>query len=147
MLLLELDNWMELDNWTWANSLELHIIVGLLIMSRLKSILERASEADISRLPKYKVENMEQPGVREFSMISMGTNGQDYFTELVLTKYAGCSICLCHYEDGEQLHLLLCCHHFHSTCIVKWLRLKATCPVCKSLVVSRPEESIKLAWV
>ncbi|KAJ0462059.1 putative transcription factor C2H2 family [Helianthus annuus] len=101
---------------------------------------ERASEANISRLPKYKVENVEQPGVRECRMIPMGTNGHDYSTPLaVLTEYAECSICLCRYEDGEQLHLLLCGHHFHSTCIVKWLRLKATCPICKSLVASNEQ--------
>ncbi|XP_076935773.1 E3 ubiquitin protein ligase RIE1-like [Bidens hawaiensis] len=96
---------------------------------------ERASEADISRLPVYEIFNVEEPGVSECRMIPKGTNGPDYSTELVIhTEYAECCICLSHYEDGEPLHLLLCGHHFHSTCIVKWLRLKATCPVCKSRV-------------
>ncbi|KAI3744129.1 hypothetical protein L1987_57205 [Smallanthus sonchifolius] len=101
---------------------------------------EGASEAEISRLPKYIFEvatgDMEQPDVRACRMMPRRTNGPDFSTERVLlTEEADCCICLCHYEDGEQLHLLPCSHHFHSTCIAKWLRVKATCPVCKSLIV------------
>ncbi|KAE9615756.1 putative transcription factor C2H2 family [Lupinus albus] len=42
-----------------------------------------------------------------------------------------CCICLCSYENGEELHALPCNHHFHSTCILKWVKMKATCPLCK----------------
>ncbi|XP_021986117.1 E3 ubiquitin protein ligase RIE1 [Helianthus annuus] len=100
---------------------------------------ERASEAEISSLPKYRYEvsngDVGQPDNRACRMIPMGTNGQDFSTERVLRiENADCCICLCQYEDGEQLLLLPCDHHFHSTCIVKWLMLKATCPLCKVLV-------------
>lgn len=42
-----------------------------------------------------------------------------------------CCICLSAYEDDADLHALPCNHHFHSTCIVKWLKMNATCPLCK----------------
>ncbi|KAK7336382.1 hypothetical protein VNO77_16922 [Canavalia gladiata] len=37
----------------------------------------------------------------------------------------------CPYVDGPELYRLLCTHHFHSGCISRWLRTKATCPLCK----------------
>ena len=42
-----------------------------------------------------------------------------------------CCICLSSYEDGAELSALPCNHHFHWTCITKWLRMHATCPLCK----------------
>ncbi|MFS8028018.1 putative transcription factor C2H2 family [Helianthus anomalus] len=98
-----------------------------------------ASEADIISLPKFKFKvssgDVEQPDNRACRMIPVRTNGPGFSTERAIQiEDADCCICLCHYEEGEQLHLLPCNHHFHSTCIVKWLRVKASCPLCKGLV-------------
>ncbi|XP_010251603.1 PREDICTED: RING-H2 finger protein ATL67 [Nelumbo nucifera] len=44
-----------------------------------------------------------------------------------------CSICLCDYKDGEMLRMMPDCHHFfHLCCIDAWLRLNASCPVCRN---------------
>ncbi|KAL5750093.1 hypothetical protein ACOSP7_024696 [Xanthoceras sorbifolium] len=44
-----------------------------------------------------------------------------------------CSICLCEYQPKEILRTILeCNHYFHITCIDEWLRLNATCPVCRN---------------
>ncbi|XP_076920805.1 E3 ubiquitin protein ligase RIE1-like [Bidens hawaiensis] len=103
-----------------------------------------ASEAAIKILPEYRFEmsndDADQPDERACRMIPMGPNGPDLSTVRFLqTEDADCCICLCDYEDGEQLLLLPCNHHFHSTCIRKWLRLKASCPVCKSLVAPKEQ--------
>ncbi|KAB5564472.1 hypothetical protein DKX38_004526 [Salix brachista] len=42
-----------------------------------------------------------------------------------------CCICLSAYEDGAELRQLPCGHHFHCTCVDKWLYINATCPLCK----------------
>ncbi|KAF9948861.1 hypothetical protein BGZ72_009244 [Mortierella alpina] len=42
-----------------------------------------------------------------------------------------CSICLCDYEDMEELRHLPCDHYFHKECVDEWLKLKRTCPLCK----------------
>lgn len=42
-----------------------------------------------------------------------------------------CCICLYKYLDGVELCVLPCNHHFHHGCISKWLRINATCPLCK----------------
>lgn len=46
-----------------------------------------------------------------------------------------CCICLCPYEDGAELRELPCNHHFHCTCIDKWLHINATCPLCKFNII------------
>ena len=44
---------------------------------------------------------------------------------------ASCSICMCEYEEGEELSLMpACAHAFHAECIETWLKDKSTCPVC-----------------
>ena len=44
-----------------------------------------------------------------------------------------CSICLADYDDTDVLRLLPDCSHiFHLKCVDSWLRLHATCPVCRN---------------
>eukprot|EP00270_Netrium_digitus_P002275 TRINITY_DN1255_c0_g1_i1.p1 TRINITY_DN1255_c0_g1~~TRINITY_DN1255_c0_g1_i1.p1 ORF type:complete len:500 (-),score=110.97 TRINITY_DN1255_c0_g1_i1:180-1679(-) len=43
-----------------------------------------------------------------------------------------CCICLMTYEEGALLRKLPCRHHFHTSCIDRWLKTKPTCPLCKS---------------
>ncbi|KAL4614823.1 hypothetical protein ACB092_07G080300 [Castanea dentata] len=44
-----------------------------------------------------------------------------------------CSICLANYNDTDVLRLLPDCSHiFHLKCVDSWLRLHATCPVCRN---------------
>jgi E3 ubiquitin-protein ligase RNF38/44 len=44
-----------------------------------------------------------------------------------------CPICLEDYEPGEVLRALQCSHShkFHRSCVDKWLKQKATCPICQ----------------
>ena len=45
-----------------------------------------------------------------------------------------CPICLSTYKQGEHLRHLPCGHVYHAGCIDPWLRLSATCPVCRGKV-------------
>nr|XP_057903548.1 E3 ubiquitin-protein ligase RNF115-like [Doryrhamphus excisus] len=42
-----------------------------------------------------------------------------------------CTICREEYSSGESVRKLPCLHYFHSECIVPWLELHDTCPVCR----------------
>ena len=42
-----------------------------------------------------------------------------------------CCICLGKYKDDVQLRELPCSHHFHVECVDKWLKINASCPLCK----------------
>ncbi|KAK4344946.1 hypothetical protein RND71_035122 [Anisodus tanguticus] len=50
-----------------------------------------------------------------------------------------CSICLCDYKDAEMLRMLPDCkHYFHVMCIDAWLKLNASCPVCRNSPLPTP---------
>ncbi|KAJ3671041.1 hypothetical protein LUZ60_008467 [Juncus effusus] len=50
-----------------------------------------------------------------------------------------CSICLCEYRENEMLRMLPDCrHYFHLMCIDAWLRLNASCPVCRTSPMPTP---------
>jgi hypothetical protein len=55
-----------------------------------------------------------------------------------------CAICLCEFEEGEEVRLLPCYHEFCKECIDVWIErqgLSATCPLCKRrLVPARPND-------
>lgn len=49
-----------------------------------------------------------------------------------------CAICLSEYQPKDTIRTVPACnHYFHSNCIDEWLKLNATCPVCRN----SPEES------
>ncbi|KAL1556521.1 E3 ubiquitin protein ligase RIE1-like [Salvia divinorum] len=96
---------------------------------------EGASEADLSILPKYKYQaSKDEDSISNAAgrMVPIETSSGHMVNELIiLPEDAECCICLCQYEDGNELQALPCRHHFHSACIVKWLKMNATCPLCK----------------
>lgn len=50
-----------------------------------------------------------------------------------------CAICLGEYKDAEMLRMLPDCRHFfHLTCVDEWLRLNASCPVCRNSPLPTP---------
>lgn len=43
-----------------------------------------------------------------------------------------CSICLCEFEEGEELRTLPeCSHSFHVSCIDMWFHSHTSCPMCR----------------
>ncbi|XP_039010411.1 E3 ubiquitin protein ligase RIE1-like [Hibiscus syriacus] len=112
-------------------------IIAILYASAKK---EGAAEADIDFLLKYrfKINNYENVSTEAGKMVPM-SGGYSANEHLLLPDDAECCICLNSYEDGEELHSLPCNHHFHSTCIVKWLKMKATCPLCKHSIFKGKE--------
>uniref|UniRef100_A0A5B7AX13 RING-type E3 ubiquitin transferase n=1 Tax=Davidia involucrata TaxID=16924 RepID=A0A5B7AX13_DAVIN len=106
---------------------------------------EGASEADLSILPKYRFQissNEEKPSVGAGTMVPVeASSGYLANERILLPEDAECCICLSPYEDGVELHDLPCNHHFHSTCIVKWLKMNATCPLCKYNILKGNEQA------
>ncbi|KAK1684770.1 hypothetical protein QYE76_045618 [Lolium multiflorum] len=98
---------------------------------------EGASEDDIRQIPKYKFRRVDEPekdsvDTPESSggiMTECGTNQP--IEKALAAEDAECCICISAYDDGAELRELPCGHHFHCTCIDKWLHINATCPLCK----------------
>lgn len=45
--------------------------------------------------------------------------------------FGDCCICLDRINAGQVVRKLECCHHFHKGCVDKWLKQKASCPICQ----------------
>ncbi|TVU18969.1 hypothetical protein EJB05_35092, partial [Eragrostis curvula] len=54
-------------------------------------------------------------------------------------KAVECAVCIVELRDGDAARLLpRCGHQFHADCVGQWLRLHATCPLCRARVVAPP---------
>ena len=42
-----------------------------------------------------------------------------------------CTICLCEYEEDEEVRRLPCMHLFHVQCVDQWLSTNKRCPICR----------------
>jgi E3 ubiquitin-protein ligase RNF115/126 len=48
-----------------------------------------------------------------------------------IEEVVSCSVCLDDLEVGSQAKQMPCEHKFHSSCILPWLELHSSCPVCR----------------
>ncbi|XP_066938454.1 E3 ubiquitin-protein ligase RNF126-B-like isoform X2 [Macrobrachium rosenbergii] len=46
-----------------------------------------------------------------------------------------CSVCMEDFKEDEGVRQLHCEHCYHSDCIIPWLELHGTCPVCRKLLL------------
>lgn len=63
----------------------------------------------------------------EGGIIGAGTQHE----RIIAGDDAACCICLGRYMDNAQLRALPCLHHFHVECLDQWLKINASCPLCK----------------
>ncbi|KAI9107429.1 hypothetical protein K1719_021466 [Acacia pycnantha] len=98
-----------------------------------------ATVESINALPIYKFslkknENSDdQDGntdIDEGGTLAAGTEKE----RSISREDAVCCICLAKYADDDELRELPCSHVFHVECVDKWLKINASCPLCKSEV-------------
>ncbi|MED6206205.1 hypothetical protein PIB30_024651 [Stylosanthes scabra] len=69
------------------------------------------------------------PSIERYPKTEVGESGQ-----LPRPNDTICSICLCEYRPKEVIRTITECeHYFHVDCIDGWLKMNATCPLCRKL--------------
>ncbi|XP_041356123.1 uncharacterized protein LOC121373517 [Gigantopelta aegis] len=53
-----------------------------------------------------------------------------------------CTICLCEFEDGEDVRRLPCMHLFHIECVDQWLSTNKKCPICRVDIQAGSKEQL-----
>ena len=94
----------------------------------------RAFEKDNNAMKeKFNQKAIEDKNDKGLSIIS--SKSSDSF-KAAYTSCTMCSICICEFEEGEELRLLPACGHmFHTECILPWLtEKKNACPLCQKNV-------------
>ncbi len=71
-------------------------------------------------------------------------NSGKEFIKAAYSSCTTCSICICDFEEGEELRLLPRCGHiFHTDCILPWLtEKKNSCPLCQRQVLVRNDSDV-----
>ncbi|KAL1364292.1 putative RING-H2 finger protein ATL21A [Arachis hypogaea] len=99
---------------------------------------QRLSRSDFStiilpRLPA-QIMGLDAASIEKYPKTLLGESGR-----LPKPNDNLCSICLCEYQPKETLRTIPeCNHYFHANCIDGWLKMNATCPLCRNL----PERSV-----
>ncbi|XVF47929.1 hypothetical protein PTKIN_Ptkin03bG0149200 [Pterospermum kingtungense] len=98
-----------------------------------------ATSESIDALPTYKFKVKKSrngdgrdtnSGAGEGGVVAAGTEKE----RVISGEDAVCCICLAKYANNDELRELPCCHFMHKECVDKWLKINASCPLCKSEV-------------
>ena len=63
------------------------------------------------------------------------------YASFVSDAKAQCSVCWDDFKLEEEVRQLKCDHIFHENCIIPWLELHNTCPVCRKEQEDVPKEA------
>ncbi|CAH1433185.1 unnamed protein product [Lactuca virosa] len=111
-------------------------IVSILGIREDMNQIRGANQDSINALPTHKFklkralknESKEyDSGVDEGGILAPGTENE----RPISGEDAVCCICLAKYRDDDLLRELPCTHFFHTECVDKWLKINASCPLCK----------------
>ncbi|XP_071702443.1 E3 ubiquitin-protein ligase At4g11680-like [Rutidosis leptorrhynchoides] len=114
-------------------------IISVLGFREDQSQTRGATTESINSLPTYKFKikkvkhgnNKEsQSGPGEGGVVAAGTENE----RVLSGEDAVCCICLAKYANNDELRELPCTHFFHKECVDKWLKINASCPLCKNEV-------------
>ncbi|KAM7509459.1 hypothetical protein LguiA_019912 [Lonicera macranthoides] len=113
-------------------------IISILGVRENMNQMRGASEESISALPTHKFKlkrngsstssrDSSNSGADEGGFVAAGTEKE----RTISGEDALCCICLARYTDNDELRELPCSHFFHTECVDKWLKINASCPLCK----------------
>ncbi|KRX02304.1 hypothetical protein PPERSA_09921 [Pseudocohnilembus persalinus] len=118
------------------------------LLSRIGPIIQNLLQDDIQQEDTQQRYQINNPILRLSSFLRSvihrdycndGGLSSDQLNNIVSTKYkkngeqqSSCNICLCDFEEGEEIKILICIHRFHAKCIDQWISKNTKCPICKT---------------
>lgn len=115
-----------------------------LLGSGFDRLLEQLSQIEINGLGRY-----ERPPASKAAIDSLPTIEID---QNHLAKESHCAVCMEAFQLGTAAREMPCKHIYHSDCILPWLALRNSCPVCRHELpadtqnVQPTSQSQPLAW-
>ncbi|KAJ3302257.1 hypothetical protein HDV03_005196 [Kappamyces sp. JEL0829] len=91
------------------------IITRLMELHDRENLPPAASQDTLNRLPRLAFKNSEH-------------------------EHKECPVCQDDYAEGVETIVLPCHHMFHPDCILSWLKVNGTCPVCRLSLVTPSEQ-------
>ncbi|KAA8528235.1 hypothetical protein F0562_035514 [Nyssa sinensis] len=86
------------------------------------------NEVPITFTSQPAMTGLDGPTIESFPKTVLGESGR-----LPKPNDGTCPICLSEYQPKETLRTVPeCNHYFHADCIDEWLRINATCPLCRN---------------
>ena len=73
-----------------------------------------------------------QEGVPGMDPVDIDALTTRVVTEGEVLEAGDCPVCLGTYTVGEEIMELPCQHSAHSQCLERWLRIRGSCPLCRS---------------
>ncbi|PSR96845.1 E3 ubiquitin-protein like [Actinidia chinensis var. chinensis] len=108
-------------------------IISILGFREDLSQTKGATPESINALPVYEFklaknsDDQEINSVVDGGVVAAGTEKE----RAISGEDAVCCICLTKYAEKDELRELPCFHFFHVECVDKWLKINASCPLCK----------------
>ncbi|XP_028782514.1 putative RING-H2 finger protein ATL69 [Neltuma alba] len=102
--------------------------------SHNRRISSNSSGNNISDEPVVVVLGLDKPTIEGYPKIVLGESRR-----LPRPNGGPCAICLGEYVKNDTVRCVPECNHcFHVGCLDEWLRLSATCPLCRSSPAPSP---------
>ncbi|WP_373691039.1 RING finger domain-containing protein [Endozoicomonas sp. ONNA2] len=57
-----------------------------------------------------------------------------------------CAICVSEFAGKKKVSVTKCAHHFHTSCLVTWLKHGDVCPVCRTPLTERATQPVDSAF-
>ncbi|KAJ7005372.1 RING-H2 finger protein ATL20-like [Populus alba x Populus x berolinensis] len=82
----------------------------------------------IAPQPSVVITGLDAPTIESYPKTQLGDSGR-----LPKPNDNTCPICLSEYQPKDTLRTIPdCSHYFHANCIDEWLKMNATCPLCRN---------------
>ncbi|KAK2993169.1 hypothetical protein RJ640_015356 [Escallonia rubra] len=94
-----------------------------LMGSRFDRLLDQLSQIEINDLGHTEQPSVSKASIKSMSTISIGDGH--------VSTESHCAMCKEAFELGVEAREMPCKHMYHSDCILPWLSLRNSCPVCR----------------